>query len=162
MYVDVYLATVVGLAGWTAGFPLLFGMMETCSGRCWWSAADGCPASGGHRPPLPGWTLFFLAWTENLRKTNTQPVLHGPKHYIDRSIDRSIDIYMVSDSFLYIYIFDCVLVLTLCQVALRQSIGDVWKLATIVSILQWADVHVTPFLQLLKPATLLLAFTMRV
>lgn len=56
----------------------------------------------------------------------------------------------------------CVMVLTLCQVALRQSVGDVWKLAAVVAVLQRADVHVAPLLQLLQPAALLLALTVGV
>lgn len=63
---------------------------------------------------------------------------------------------------LCVYLCVCVLVLTLCQVALRQSVGDVWKLAAVVAVLQWADIHVAPFLQLLQPAALLLALTVRV
>ena len=51
----------------------------------------------------------------------------------------------------------CVLVLTLCEVALWQSVGDVRKLAAVVAVLQRADVHVAPLLQLLQPAALLLA-----
>lgn len=53
----------------------------------------------------------------------------------------------------------CVSVWTLCQVTLRQSVGDVWKFAAIVAILQRAHVHVAPFLQLLQPAALFLALT---
>lgn len=55
-----------------------------------------------------------------------------------------------------------VLVLTLGEVALRQSVGNVGKFAAIVAVLQWADVHVPPLLQLLQPTTLLLAFTVRI
>lgn len=55
-----------------------------------------------------------------------------------------------------------VLVLTLGEVALRQSVGNVGKFAAIVAVLQWADVHVAPLLQLLQPTTLLLAFTVRI
>lgn len=52
--------------------------------------------------------------------------------------------------------------LTLCKVALRQSVGDVWKLAAVVAVLQRAHVHVPPLLQLLEPAALLLALTVGV
>lgn len=51
---------------------------------------------------------------------------------------------------------------TMCQVALGQGVGDVGKLAAVVTVLQRADIHVAPLLQLFEPCILLLALTVRV
>lgn len=56
----------------------------------------------------------------------------------------------------------CHVALTRRQVALWQGVGDVGQLAAVVAVLQGADVHVAPLLQLLQPAALLLALAVRV
>ena len=151
-----YRARAADPVGWTAGSPPLSGRTGTCSNHCWWSSGGDCPASGGHRPRWPGWTLSSSAWTQSLRKTKHT----GSVRVTSCSI--KIQSILVCFYILITNYYMCESVPTLCEVALRQSVSDVWKLAAVVAVLQRADVHVPPLLQLLEPGALLLTFTVGV